>query len=114
MQIKFLTIYDYYDIEPCQVQYELLEFWQNAIVHDQIEFIHNAKVEFKDCSFAEYHDQEKLVKQLRKNVVSGYDAYTESQFWVVGSKQYSTFEELYSALAKTHRLMELIITVEEE
>ena len=47
MQIKFLNIY-YYQNEPCQTQYELLGFWQNAIAHDQINFIDNAKIEFND------------------------------------------------------------------
>lgn len=113
MHIKFLNIYDYYDTEVMQVQYELLDFWRLAIVRDQINFIHKAKVEFKDYTFAEYPDQEKLIKELRKSVVSGYDAHTESHFWIVNRKQYSNFEELYDDLAKTHHLMELIITPED-
>jgi hypothetical protein len=113
MQIKFLTIYNYYDTELCQVQYELLGFWQNAIARDQINFIHKAKVEFRDYAFAEYPDQEKLIKQLQKNIISGYDAYIESRFWVIGKKRYTVFEELYDDLAKTHHLMELTITPED-
>jgi hypothetical protein len=113
MQIKFLNIYDYYDIEPSQVQYELLDFWRQSIVRDQINFIYKAKIEFKDYSFMEYPDQEKLIKQLQKNIVSGYDADIESQFWVIGKKRYISFEELYNYLAKTHRLMELTITPED-
>jgi hypothetical protein len=113
MQIKFLNIYDFYDIETMQVQYELLDFWRQAIVRDQINFVHKAKVEFKDYTFAEYPDQEKLIKQLQKNIVSGYDADIESQFWVIGKKRYTLFEELYNDLAKTHHLMELTITPED-
>lgn len=113
MQIKFLNIYDFYDIEPAQVQYELLGFWQNAIVRDQINFIHNAKIEFKEYAFAVYPDQEKLISQLKKNIVSGYDADINSHFWVVNKKRYASFEELYKELAKTHHLMELTITPEE-
>ena len=113
MQIKFLNIYDYYDTEVMQVQYELLDFWRLAIVRDQINFIHKARVEFKDYTFAEYPDQEKLVNQLKKNIVSGYDAYINSYFWVVNKKRYTDFEELYNDLAKTHHLMELTITPED-
>ena len=113
MQIKFLNIYNYYDTELLQVQYELLEFWQQGIIRDQINFIHKAKVEFKDYTFAEYPDQEKLIQQLQKNIASGYDADIESHFWVIGKKRYTSFEELYNDLAKTHQLMELVITVED-
>lgn len=112
MQIKFLNIYDFYDIEAVQVQYDLLGFWQKSIVNDQINFIHKAKIEFKDYTFAEYPDQEKLAGQLQKNIISGYDADTESQFWVIGKKHYISFEALYDDLAKTHHLMELTITPE--
>lgn len=112
MQIKFLTIYDY-DTEILQVQYELLDFWRQSIARDQIKFIRKAEVNFKDYTFAEYPDQEKLIKQLKKSVVSGYDAYTASQFWIANARQYNTFEELYEALSKTHHLMELIITPED-
>lgn len=113
MQIKFLNIYDYYDTEVLQVQYELLDFWRLAITRDQINFIREAKVEFKDYTFAEYPDQDKLIQELRKNVVSGYDSHTGSYFWVINKKQYSNFEELYNELAKTHRLMELIIAIDD-
>lgn len=116
MQIKFLNIYNYFDIDRYQVQYELLEFWQNAIVHDQIMFIHDAKISFTEYTFEEYAEfnKENLIKQLHENTVSGYDAKTDSNFWFVNKKCYTTFEELYNDLAKTHRLMELTITVEEE
>ena len=116
MQIKFLNIYDYRDIERCQVLYELLEFWQSAIVHDQIKFIHNAKISFTEYTFDEYaeFDKENLIKQLHKSTVSGYDSHAESEFWFANKKCYTDFEELYADLAKTHRLMELVITVEDE
>lgn len=114
MQIKFLNIYDYYDIERCQVQYELLGFWQKAIAQDKIDFIHDAKIRFTEYTFDEYaeFDKENLIKQLHKSIVSGYDSYTDSEFWLVNKKCYTNFEELYNDLAKTHRLMELVITVD--
>lgn len=113
MQIKFLNIYNCYDIERCQVQYELLEFWQNAIVHDQIEFIHNAKITFIEYTFEEYSEfaREKLIKEL--NYKTSYHL-NGKQFWQALGKRYDVFEDLYNDLAKTHRLMELTITVEEE
>ena len=113
MVIKLLNIYDYYDTEVLQVQYELLDFWRLAIIRDQINFIHKAKVDFKDYTFAEYPDQEKLINELRKSVISGYDTDNESYFWFVNRKQYNDFEELYDDLAKTHHLMELTITPED-
>lgn len=113
MQIKFLNIYDYYT-EISQVQYELLEFWQNAIMHDQINFINFAKIEFKNYSFADYPDQKKLRCELHKSTVSGYDTVIESDFWFANRKCYTNFEDLYIDLAKDHRLMELTITVEEK
>lgn len=113
MQIKFLNIYNYHDIERCQVQYELLEFWQNAIVYDQIDFIHYAKVEFKNYSFTDYPDQNKLKYELYKSTVSGYDSHTESEFWFADKKCYTNFEELYNDLVKTHHLMELVITIDD-
>ena len=110
MQIKFLNIYDFRDIEPCQVQYELLEFWQKSIVNDQVNFIRKAKVEFKEYSFEEYPDQVKLNKKL--NLKTSYHL-DNKQFWQALGKQYDTFEELYNDLAETHCLMELTITVED-
>ena len=109
MQIKFLNIYDYYDTEISQVQYELLEFWQNAIVHDQINFIQTAKVEFNEYSFSEYPDQGKLCKEI--NYKTSYHLLNK-QFWQALGKRYGIFKELYNDLAKTHHLMELTITVE--
>lgn len=111
MQIKFLNIYDCRDIERCQVQYELLEFWQNAIVHDQINFINSALIEFKEYSLEEYPDQEKLCKEI--NYKTNYHL-NGQQFWQALGKRYDVFEDLYNDLAKGHRLMELTITVEEE
>ena len=111
MQIKFLTIYDYYDTEPLQVQYELLGFWQGAIVQGQINFIHNAKVKFTEYSFDEYAEfnKERLIKEL--NYKTSYHL-NDQQFWQALGKRYDTFEALYNDLAKTHRLMELTITPE--
>ena len=111
MQIKFINIYDCRDIEHCQVQYELLEFWQNAIVRDQINFINRALVEFTEYSLEEYQDQEKLIKEIKYKTSYHLNG---KQFWQALGKRYDVFEDLYDDLAKTHRLMELTITVEEE
>ena len=112
MQIKFLNIYDYYDVERCQAKYELLEFWQKAIVHDQIDFVHCAKVEFKNYSFTDYPDQEKLCKEIKNSVSSSFNYAHNTTYWWLAGKRYGIFKELYDDLAKTHHLMELIITVE--
>ena len=53
MQISFLTCYNYSDTGRQQVQYELLKFWQNAIISSQIDFIYKAKVEFNEYSFSD-------------------------------------------------------------
>ena len=114
MQIKFLTIYSYSDTELCQVQYELLGFWQRSIINDQINFIRKAAVEFKEYSFEEYNSQEKLNNEIKRSLHSGYNHLHEVQYWRFAGKFYYDFEELYSDLAKDHRLMELTITIEEE
>ena len=114
MHIKFLNLYNPSYTEPCQVQYELLGFWQKSIVNDQVNFIRKAKVEFKEYSFAEYPDQEKLNSEIKKSLSSGYNYLHNTQFWHYAGKQYYVFEELYNALSEDHMLMELTITVEEE
>jgi hypothetical protein len=108
MQIKFLNIYHYQD-EPCQIQYELLGFWQNAIVHDQINFIHNAKIEFNDYSFVDYPDQEKLNKEINNKTSYHLNG---KQFWQALGKRYEIFENMYNDLAASYRLMELTISPE--
>ena len=114
MQIKFLNLYNPNYTEPCQVQYELLGFWQKSIVNDQVNFIRKATVEFKEHSFAEYPDQEKLNNEIKKSVPSGYNYLHNTQFWQYVGKHYYVFEDLYNDLAEGHHLMELTITVEEE
>lgn len=110
MVIKFLTIYDYFDTEICQVQHELLEFWQNAIVYDQVPFITKAIIEFTEYALPDYPDQEKLNKEI--NNKTSYHL-GNLQFWQALGKLYTSFDELYTELANTHRLMELSITIEE-
>ena len=113
MQIKFLNIYNPSYTELCQVQYELLGFWQKSIVNDQVDFIRKAKVEFKEYSFAEYPDQEKLNSEIKKSLPSGYNHLHNTQFWQYAGNNYYVFEDLYSNLAGDHHLMELVITVED-
>lgn len=110
MQIKFLNIYDFCDTERRQVQYELLEFWQNSISNYQVDFIHKAAIEFNEYSLYEYPDQVKLNKEI--NYKTSYHI-GEIQVWQALGKRYEAFDELYDDLAKTHRLMELVITVED-
>lgn len=108
MQIKFLTIYDYRDTDPCQVQYELLKLWQDAIINDQVNFIYNAKVKFTEYLFDEYaeFDKERLIKEL-----SSKTCYILNDQL---NKHHNTFEALYNAFKRTHRVMELTITSEDE
>ena len=110
MVIKFLTIYDCFDTESCQAQHELLGFWQNAIVYDQVPFVTKAIIEFTEYALPDYPDQEKLNKEI--NNKTSYHLGT-SQFWQALGKLYTSFDELYTELANTHRLMELSITIEE-
>ena len=111
MQITFLNIYNN-EVELPQAQYELLGFWQQSIVKDQVNFIPEAKVEFKRYTFVEYADQERLKNELRKSVTSGYDSELQMPFWLVYNKRYTSFEDVYNILAENHYLMELTITVE--
>ena len=114
MQIKFLTIYGspIHGASAMEAQCKLLEFWQKAIMHNQISFIQNAKVNFTDYSFDEYAEfaREKLIKEI--NYKTSYNL-NGKQFWQAFGKRYDVFEELYNDLAVDHRLMELTITIEE-
>ena len=110
MIIKFLTIYDDSDTEICQAQHELLEFLQNAIVYDQVPFINKAIIEFTEYTLPDYPDQEKLNKEIHNK--TSYHLGT-LQFWQALGKLYTSFDELYTDLANTHKLMELSISIEE-
>lgn len=112
MQIKFLTIYSIYD-EPLQAQYDLLGFWQKSIVSDQVNFINKAVITFKEYSFQEYYDQEKLNNEIKRCLPSGYSHRHNKQYWQFAGTFYYDFEELYENLATDHGLMELVITVED-
>ena len=111
MQITFLTIYlDDTDFGLANAQWDLLSMWQAAISNNTIKIIAEAKINFKNYSLPEYPDQEKLTKEI--NYKTSYHL-NDGQFWLALGKRYDTFEELYNDLAKTHRLMELVITVED-
>ncbi len=116
MQIKFLTIYGspIHGVGSLNAQYDLLGFWRQSIMNDQVKPIKAAKVEFKEYSFFDYPDQEKLSKEIKKSIYSGYNHLHNKQFWQYAGKCYYIFEELYNDLAETHHLVELVITVEEE
>ena len=109
MQIKFLTIYK---SNAIAAQHELLGFWQNAIANNQINFISDAKISFIEYTFDEYieFDREKLIKEIDYKTMHCVD---DRPFWYAFGKLYDVFEDLYADLAKTHKLMELIITVKD-
>ena len=115
MQIKFLTIYG----SPISgesiiaAQCKLLEFWQSSLINDQVKPITMATIEFKEYSFTEYYNQEKLCSEIKRSVPSGYNHLYNKQYWQWARKHYYIFEELYSDLAEDQRLMELTITVED-
>ena len=110
MQIKFLTIYDARDRDQRDAQSELLEFWQNSIVSSNIDFINTAKIAFTEYFLQDYYDQEKLTKEI--NYRTSYHL-NDTQFWQALGKRYDVFKDLYNELACTHKLMELVITVED-
>lgn len=113
MQIKFLTLYHNFSNREknlSEAQRSLLGFWESAINKNQVPFIPNAKVTFKDYSFFEYQDQERAKKEISlaygKNIKNG-----SIQYWWAG-EQYPDLDTLYKALAEQKRFMELTITVE--
>ena len=113
MQIKFLTIYGI----PGQgggymeAQYDLLTYWQRSLINGQMLLLKQASIEFKDYALTEYYDQEKLIKEINYKTSYHLD---DKQFWQALGKRYDVFEDLYNDLAKNHRLMELVITIENE
>ena len=116
MQIKFLTIYGspIHGSTAADAQYELLGFWQRSVGYEQVKPVKKAIIEFSDYSFEEYQDQEKLCKEIKNCTSSTFNYEHNTTYWWLAGKRYDVFEDLYDDLAKTHRLMELTITVEEE
>ena len=117
MQIKFLTLYHDFD-DPSYgkscAQDNLLYMWQQSLQLRQIKYISNAKVEFKDYSFFDYPDQEKVRKEIHNTYGHKCKNKDDNSFiyrWC--EKTYSDLDSIYNALAKQKRLMELIITVED-
>ena len=115
MQIKFLTIYGSPNrgTTAMDAQHDLLGFWQRSLLNYQVLPIKRANVEFKEYSFLEYPDQEKLSSEIKRSIHSGYNHLHGKPYWQHAGKRYDIFEELYNDLAECHRLMELTITVEE-
>lgn len=113
MQIKFLTTYRLPGPGDghIEAQYHLLKYWQQSLANCQMSAIKHATVEFNDYSFIDYYDQEKLIKEINYNTSYHLE---DKQFWQAMGKRYDVFEDLYNDLAKTHKLMELVITVENE
>ena len=115
MVITFLNIYNSNYDERLQVQWELLEFWKQSIAADQIDFIRSAKVEFKDYSMFEYPDQARAKREVSNARVHKINkAGAISIYWEWAGKRYYDLDKLYGDIAVEHRLMELVITIEEE
>ena len=114
MTISFLNIYNCNYDERLQVQWELLEFWKQSIVMDQVDFIQSAKVEFKDYSVLEYPNQERARREISNARVHKINkAGVVSIYWEWAGKRYFDFDKLYEDIAVDHRLMELTITTED-
>lgn len=115
MIISFLNIYNYNYDERLQVQWELLEFWKQSIETDQIDFIHSAKVEFKDYPMFEYPDQARAKREVSNACVHKINkAGTVSIHWEWAGKRYLDLDKLYEDVAAEHHLMELTITTEDQ
>jgi glutathione S-transferase len=116
MQIKFLTLYHNFSNKEknlADAQRDLLSMWHTAIFNSHVQFIPEAKVEFKDYSFFEYPDQEKAKAEIHRAYGSKSKRFknSEVQYWWAG-EQYPSLDTLYNALAEQKRFMELVITVE--
>ena len=120
MQIKFLTIYHYdyedldniyTDINKRTAQEELLYMWQNSMQSNNINFINKAVVEFNDYSLFDFPDIEKAKKEIH-NAYSHKVGRDVVYKWY--DEEYSDLESIYKALAEQKRLMELVITVDDE
>ena len=112
MQIKFLTIYGspIHGANAIEAQYNLLDFWQRSLLNYQVPQLKKAIVEFNDYSFEEYYDQERLHSEIKRSSCSNPQG---MYYWQYAGRRYEVFEELYNDLARDHRLMELVITIEE-
>lgn len=114
MVISFLNIYNYNYEEQLQVQWELLEFWKRSIEEDQVDFIHSAKVEFKDYTMREYPNQERAMREVSNACVHKINNNgVISIYWEWAGKRYYDFDKLYEDMAAEHHLMELSITTED-
>ena len=82
MQIKFLTIYgsSIHGTSAVDAQCKLLEFWHQSIVDSLVKPIQKAIVEFKDYSFSDYYNQEKLTNEIKKSLPSGYNHQHNKQY----------------------------------
>ena len=118
MQIKFLTLYHDFDDESTSKRYaqdSLIYMWQRSIQLKQIKFIPTAKVEFKEYSFFDYPDQEKVKREISN--AYGHKLKKKDGGGVVyrwAGDEYPDLDSIYKALAEQKKLMELIITVDDE
>ena len=120
MQINFLTVYcATEDLEASKVsaQEDLLRQWQESLRTFNIKAINRANISFKDWDLFGYPNQDRLKCKINNSIsaIKRKNRLTNTPYywWFLGNR-YDDFELFYKDLAKTHQLMELVITVEEE
>jgi hypothetical protein len=116
MQIKFLTIYfiaENIEISRSIAQEDLLRQWQESLRLCNIKTINKATIKFTDYALSEYPEQDRLKKKIDGSLKKHYNYLTNKQYWWFLENRYEDFDIFYADLAKTHQLMELVITVED-
>ena len=116
MQIKFLTLYHNFgntERNLAAAQDDLLYSWRRAIQLNNIKFISEAKVSFKDYSFLEYPDQDKAKKMISDTYGHQNKKQKSIEYYWCG-KAYTDLDALYTVLAKQKRFMELTIEVDDK
>ncbi len=114
MYINFITVYyvtDDLEVARAAAQEDLLRQWQESIHLCNIKVINKAKISFTDYALFDYPNQDLLKKKISTSVNKSYNHLTNTQYWWFLGNRYEDFEVFYNDLAKTHQLMELIITV---
>ena len=117
MHIHFITVYyatDDLEVARTAAQEDLLRQWQESLHLCNIKVINKAKISFIDYALFDYPNQDLLKKKIDNSLNKSYNHLLGKQYWWFLGNSYEDFEIFYKDLAKTHQLMELIITVEEE
>ena len=103
MQVKFKTAYSK-ESSPDIAQMELLEQWVDAIKNSQIKYIQTAKIDFIDYDISEYYNQEQLLRE--------YTTYLSTFNSDHANEEY--VKKVFKEFSKDFRLLEMVITVEDE